>query len=1026
MREGRVRLALLVSGLRWRAGTTVALLAVAVVAVALGAFGPLYLYGADQSILNGTLAGASPGVLGLTMEPVQTPGTTAQLSSAYARVPEPGTGPRWFGTPIATDEAGVDATAHGQEYGAGLIARSGVCAHLVMVEGACPPAAGAVVMSTRSAAELGVVAGQTIRLSFSRSRRTATLRLSGLYRAVAPTDPYWWGVNYFAFGTSASPRTTSLDALFTSNRTLARAAPPGLVSHLFEVPFRPGSLFVDQVPSFQHTLAGYEHSARAVDAVVVSTGLPAYLARAATTQHTSTLIIAVIDLELVLLVACVLYFVAARTAAERAPDVRLAVLRGYPFRSTLGVAMAEPIAVVVAAVPIGLLLAWVVFLASAHAFFGTGAGSMTLLGVGAAVASGVVAAGAVMLGNRRAMAAGDLELSERTSHGSGVLTIVFGTAAVAIAGAAFVELALSGVSNGSGGSTSDPLSALAPGLLALALGLLGTRLLPAALRATHRSGAATAGVPWTLASRRVARQQEFGPQIVILALSAALAVFAISGWAISARNRTVQGEFSVGASTVLTVSVRPGVNFLSAVRAAGGSGDSAMAVVVENASDGTTLAVDASRMAGVMPWPAGLGAGGAQTVAQNLVPRLPPTVLVSGDAVRLTLDSSQSIQPAPQLALDLFDNSYQTPQRVELGDLVPGRSTYERSIAGLCPSTCRLADLDITWSPPATETGSPLIDFSVISLSEHAGGTWVPLDAGLDEAARWTSPSGGARLSSSPHGLEASATLSPYGTPLEIAPADAPAELPAVVTPAVMQFDSGVGTSLSIVGLDGGTVSAKSVGLVPALPRVGSASLVDLGTAERLLIGPFANATTEVWLSKDAPPDMEGRLADRGVTTLSVDSLHARGRATPHGGVELAYTLFLVSAIAAGALALGTTAFAIVVSARVRETEYAAMRSVGISLRSIRRSVQAEQALAVGAGLVLGVGAGVVSAVVALKTIPEFVALGPGPPLQMSLPLPDLLATVGALIAALGLTVLLASSVVGRRSRLNGPGGVGR
>jgi putative ABC transport system permease protein len=1003
-----------------------AMLVVAVVGVGIGAFGPLYLNGADQSILNGTLTGAPPGALGLTLLPAESPGHAAQLSAASARVPQPNTGTKWFGAPIVTDEAGVDTSAHAQEYAAGLVARTGVCAHLVMVAGVCTSSPGAIVMSTRSAALLGVVSGQMLHLNFSQSRRSADLRLLGLYKATAPTDPYWWGVNYFGFGTRAGTK-TALDAVFTSDPTLLRTAPPLLISHMFQVPFTQGSLSADQVPAFRQMLVEYRDLARTRDRVVVSTELPAYLARAATIQHTSTLIIAIVDLELVLLVACVLYFVADRTAAERAPDVRLAVLRGFPPRSTLGVAMAEPLAVVVAAVPIGLLLAWTLLVLSSHALFGTDISSMTLLAVAAAIASGIVAAAAVLFGNRRAMIRGDLDVTEAPLRRSGVLRVVLGTAAVAIAIAAVAELAVSGVANPSGGSTADPLSALAPGLLALAFGLVGARLLQGVLRATHRPRGATAGVAWALASRRVARQVEFGPQIVILALSAGLAVFAISGWAISARNRAVQDGFSVGASRVLTVSVRPGVDFLSAVRAADVSGDSAMAVVVENATDGTTLAVDASRMAKVMSWPARLGAGGAEAAARNLAPRrLAPTVLVSGDAVRVKLDTTQSIQPAPQLAVDLFDNSYQTPQRVELGDVVRGRSTYQASIAGLCPSTCRLADLDITWSPFSSVTESPRIDTVVTSLSTRVRGTWVPVDAGLDKAARWTSPSGAAQLSSSGGELKASASLSPYGTPLEIAPSDAPVELPAVVTPAVAEFNSDVSGSLSIVGLDGGTVNAKSIGLVPALPRVGSASLVDLSTAERLLNGPFVDATTEVWLSEDAPAGIEASLERHGVTTVGTDSLQAREIATQHGGVELAYALFLMAAIAALALALGSTAFAIVVSARMRDTEFAAMRSVGISTRSLRRSVRAEQGLVVGAGLLLGVVAGVVSALVALRTIPEFVALGPGPPLDLSLPVPDLLVTLGTLMAALGLTVVLSSAIVGRRSVVDSLGGEGR
>jgi ABC-type antimicrobial peptide transport system permease subunit len=274
--------------------------------------------------------------------------------------------------------------------------------------------------------------------------------------------------------------------------------------------------------------------------------------------------------------------------------------------------------------------------------------------------------------------------------------------------------------------------------------------------------------------------------------------------------------------------------------------------------------------------------------------------------------------------------------------------------------------------------------------------------------------------------VEATATLNPFGTPVEIAPLDAPGKLPAVVTPTVAQFNSDADNSLSIVGLDGGTLGAEQVGEVPALPRVGAAAMVDLSAAELLLTGPFANETTQVWLSQDASTDIVARLSREGVVVTSSDSVQARANASKHGGVELAYTLFLISAVAAGVLALGITGFAIAVSARRREAEFAAMRSVGISTRSLRRSVQAEQAVVVGTGLMLGVVAGVVSAALALKSLPEFVSIGPGPPLQMNLPLTDLLAASAALVASLGLTVVLASSLVTRLSPVTGLGGGGR
>jgi ABC-type antimicrobial peptide transport system permease subunit len=185
---------------------------------------------------------------------------------------------------------------------------------------------------------------------------------------------------------------------------------------------------------------------------------------------------------------------------------------------------------------------------------------------------------------------------------------------------------------------------------------------------------------------------------------------------------------------------------------------------------------------------------------------------------------------------------------------------------------------------------------------------------------------------------------------------------------------------------------------------------VDLDLAERMMSGPMMNVTTEVWLSANAPATIESSLAARGVSVVSVETAEQSDRALTHSGTSLAYALFLLAAIAAAALAVGATGFAVAVTARRRRTEFAAMRAVGIAASSLRRSIEIEQALALGTGVVLGAAAGMFSAVVALKSVPEFVGLGPGPPLSFGLPVVPLVAILGGLILALALAVRVGAS----------------
>lgn len=998
------------------------MLVMAVAAVAIGTFGPIYLHSADRSVLNSALDHAPSGNLGLTLQPAHRTGSMHQLEAAADKILQPGGGRPWFGQRISTAEVGFTSVAAGQKYYSSLVDRSGVCAHLVMVAGQCSSQAGTVVLSTRSAKELGLRVGQTLHLSLIDSSRTASLKVTGLC-APNPSSPYWWGIDYFGYGTGP-PNKPVIDNAFSTTSTINAIAPRALIDHILQVPFQRTSLAVNSVSAFKSMVEHYKTSALADEGVVVSTQLPHVLAVASANERTPNSIVLVVDIELLLLAAFALYFVASRTAWERMADVQLAVLRGYRPRSTLSVALAEPIVVVLIALPVGLLLAWTVAVTAATGLFGPGVGaSVTLLALGGALVSGVIGILAVALGARRVLRAADVgEAPGASSRRLSTWRLVGDVAVIAIAGAAFVELTVAGVSGVSGETNADPLSAFAPGLLALALGVVAARLLPVLLRSSHRL-TRSRSVAWVIATRRVARRPEFSSEIVLVAMCTALAVFGVSGWAINARNHTVHNSFAVGAKEVLTVSVRPGVRFLPAVRSADRFGHSAMAAVVERATDGTTLAVDTRDMAEVMSWPPGLSATGSTRIAHRLVPRgLSPPVKVTGAALRMTVTARVNARPGPQLSVDLFDEGSQTVDQVELGTLATGTSTYEAPIVGLCPATCRLMDIAISWTPPTiTSTQAGSADLNISSFSELHGGLWEPINAGLQTLRRWANLTGGAHLSTSSKGLTALVELNPDGTPVEVSPHDVSRYLPAVLTTRLEAID---GEPPPVIGLDGGTINAHSVGQVLALPRVGSdAALVDLEMAERFLSGPFTYATTEVWLSSSAPADIVSRLAANGISVLGVDSLEARGRAFDHSGVNLAYNLFLIAGMAAALLGVASASLALAASTRGREAELAAMRAIGIPAGSLRHSIEAEQALALGAGVIFGTGAGLGAAAVALRSIPEFVTLVPGPPLQLGLPVILLATGLATTLVIFSLVVQLGSSALVKRATIEKLGG---
>lgn len=1029
--------------------------AVAVFACGAAAFGPIYLHSGDQLALTRTLDGAPPGNAGLTIGDASFPVAGHHSRSWIERYadhpPEPGTGTRWWASPIMTESAGFrtvpvvpkvpGAEASSATRGAGrlpgtappirldrfpfngtrpysgtLVARSDDCAHLHMVAGMCPEGRDpGVAISTRTDQTLGLALGGTLEVQFGRTTRPVELRIVGIYVAGTATAPYWWGESYFGFDSVGLTDLLGIDAAFTTPAGVRAAAPHKKIYVMAQVAYRKGTLAVGEVGAMRSDVTAFETRSLTVERVRVSTTLLALLSRSGSVEHTEATVVDVADLELVLLGILVLYFVASRTAAEREPDVRLGELRGFRSRSTIGVALAEPVAIVTAAAPVGLIGAWLVAEATAPSIFGGGVGvSVDLLAIGAAIAAGVVGVAAAGLGARRSLVGGLSAAADAPGEIGPSKWYVLGDAGVvALAAAAFFALVVGGDS-GSGAAGSNPLAAFAPGLLAVALGILAARLLPRVLAATHRRSAFSARLPAALAARTVARRREYRTQLVLTALAVALATFAVSGWAIAARNRDQRAELRVGATRVLTVSVRPGVTFLRAVRATDGGSHAAMAVVLEHATDGTTLAVDARQLGSDSVWPADLGLSSA-TAGRRLHPAgLAPPVDVAGVALAAEVDMTGSVQPDPQLTAEVYDVDTQFTSTVALGSLTPGLHRYTAPLGTDCPGGCRLLTLSLTWSSPSPVAGtrSPAITVTVRSLERrNAAGSWEEIHAGLAEAHHWVATGGSARLVSGGNGLVARISFI-SGNPVALAPRDVPAAVPVVVTTTSSSLASGDGGPL-VVGLDGSTLSGRTVGEVPALPGTGGESvLATLGTLEDYLAGSMITDTTEVWLSPTAPASIVSALRAHGVAAVATASTAGAVASLSHNGLTLAYLLYLVAAVAAAVLVMGATAFTLSSGARRRQDEFSALRAVGVQPRALRRTVQIEQAIVLAAGVVVGVVAGTVAAAVALRSVPEFVTRTPGPPLQLGLPAVDLVVTVGAVLVALLVTVALGSSIV--------------
>ncbi len=986
------------AALRWRALASTALVVVATVCVFAAASGPIFVPAADQSIFEERLAAGAPGN-GLTLVPSR-PDGPGSLRRAIAAVPRSPSGAAAFGAPVTTTVAQVRvvSTVDGQPFVADLESRTGMCADLGLAGGSCPRGAGQIALSTRSARALGVRPGQRITVTSSGSP-PARLLVVGTFPTGDGLAPRWWGQDPFGFGTG-TPTQPRLDDLFAGPSTVAEAVSARDLSYLAQLPFDGRALPASRIGTFTTSLSRYSTRVLRFDGVSASSGLDAVVARSTTDQRAMSTIVAVVDAQLVLLALLVLYFVAARTAESRESEVRLAELRGFRRTGRAMVALLEPVLLLALALPLGIAAAWMVAHVAGPRLFGSGVTpSLDVLSVGAAVSAFAGAVVATVLGAGRATGPNPWPL--RASPWS----VAADAVAVTVAAVAFVEVVTGGVSDG---SRTDTLAAFAPGLLALGLGVLGARLLPLAVRSTLPLTRNSRWVASGLATRRVARRQALSRQLVLVCLGVGLAVFAVAGWRVAGANRSSQSAFEVGADRVLTVSPDPGTDLLTAVRRADPGGRTAMAVVVEHASDGTLLAVDAGRLAAVGSWPTGFGGEAPAAVARRLVPATAPPVRLTGGALRVVADLRRSVAPDPELLATLFDDAYQTTSTVDLGPLLAGEHSYTASTMGDCAGSCRLVDLGVTWTPendvPGQTAQVPLV---IDALSTRASdGPWVPVDAGLSSPSRWHAPGGDVDIDRRGSGLSVVATVDADGAGATFGPADVPAALPAVVTEDQTGNEAVDGTVLA-VGLDSSTISVRPVDVVTALPRVGTgASMVDLGLAERLQSGPMLDATQEVWLAPGAPSGIISALEAQGVSVVGVGSAAAQDRTLGDDGMSLAYTAFVLAALLAVLLVIGAAALATVAPGHRRRSEMASLLSSGLDRATLRRWLMGEQALVLGTGTILGVAAGVVAAVVALPSVPEFVGLPPGPGLDYSMPVPWLIATVALVTVGLALTVV--------------------
>ena len=1001
-----IRLAAVLRGMVQRGGTTVMILAVALVATAAAATGPIYYQAARTSILRDSVAttgfagrgyeadetGAVPGLLGQLA-----PAVRSQLGHSLGGL----AGRGLFAAPVYA----VETTIPFPQYRASipLVWRSGVCAEL-RISGRCPAARGQVLLSRRMAALTGWRLGKRLRFA-----GWPDLTVTGLYGTPAQGRAYWFGRGslYFPVGDPRDPSGSSpVDAFFTPRVTLEQASPQQQGTAVVDDLLNQSRLTGSEVPQLASAMTAFSTSpALQQQQVLVTTGIPATLQAVQASWRAVEIPVVLITAQL--LAACLLLLFLSVTDAidARGHEVSLAKLRGRGGWRTIVFGMSEPVLLLALALPVGTLAGWAA----------TAALSRVLLRPGTAVvlpplawaAAGLATAGgllAVVLAARRTLRRPVVEewrRSGRKPAGRGwVADAVLATAAAA----GLLDLAVTGQI---GSARHGALGLLVPGLLGLAIAVIASRLLPLACRSAFSRTGTRGSVGVFLALRHVARRPGGTRTTIVLATAFALSTFAVAAWAVDRDNEHLVAAAEVGAPVVLTVGVPAGRNLQTIVDRADPGGRQAAAVdrytSLSSSNSGlTVLAVEPQRFARVAAWRPGFTARPLAELARDLAPRAPAPVILTGSAMRVMVDVHALSPPGSVLSADVTTGA----SPVILGPLpARGVTTLTAPLVG-CP--CVLQDLDL--GPPRNFLQSPVtgsVTIKAVQVRGPAG--WVSAAAGaLSSAARWRP----GRLDNPPDRLRGSAAGLDWkfaGHPHQVTllvSANRPNPLPAVVSSAMLSHGDRLASG---AGLDGAPVELRVVGaasVVPGAPRAGE--IVDRRYAELAAGENFPDISQEVWLAAGAQASIEPRLKAAGVRVLSVRTAASVAADFARQGPALASVLFLADAAAAALLAAGAAVLGLYLSARRRRYEYAALSASGVATRTLRRAVLTEMALVLGFGVIIGIGSGLLAAVLALRTVPEFLAT-PAAPLTYVPAVAPLVLLLGAAVVLLAAAAVSAS-----------------
>ncbi|NJC72066.1 ABC transporter permease [Planosporangium thailandense] len=891
-----------------------------------------------------------------------------------------------------------------------LAARDDVCAQVVL-RGGCPTGTDDALVSTQTAADLGVGVGDRVRFTTPARDTPLVLRVSGLYQPRDPAAPYWGAGGLLATATRPAasaaadrPRGTP-DAVFVTWDGL-RASRVADARYAVDHIATPAGL--NALTAADIGRAVDDGAARLkADGYQLDTDLPRLVDRVLTDQRTIQLGVPLGAGQLVLFGWYALFLAVTAEATARRADIGLLKLRGLPRRRIWSLAGLQSALPVLAGLLPGVLLGYLLARALAGGVADPGQRRLAVaLAAGAAAVAVLGGLLAALMAERRTVRADVAELLRRTPRRPkpGRRRIL----RAEMVDLALAALALAAVYQVHSAGQGSGLVVLAPGLVAFAAGLLAARLLPPVAARVARAGLRGGRLRAALTGTYLARRPGLGRLFALVAIASTLAGYAALAWGTSAAARHQRAVLEVGADRVLTVAPVATGRLLSAVRQADPSGRYAMAAVqTATSAVPAVLAVDSTRLAAVAAWSPGYGSV-PDRLATLLHPPAPAPVPVVADRLRFTV-TVNALGPGSTYLTAILSGPDGRRVLAGYGPLAVGRHDYETAGTPCAtPPGCRLDGFALTGA--AAVAGRPLdapapgLDLVLHSLS----------GAGLADRDRWrpsTDPvSVGPVLHSDPSGLHV--TL-PAGDSFtdgvrrdgQILLVDAPTPVPVVL--AGQLRDAGL-VGEPAVGLFASTaVPVRVAAQVPVLPRLGRAgALVDLDYADRLVDDGNGPRVSQVWLAAGTPAAVVDRLRAAGLRVLEDETVGGRAARYAGSGPVAALRFQLLGAVLAVILAGAGVVLVAAVERDPRAEELTALRHQGLPARAARASAFDGYAWLTGAALLAGLLVAPVDRLVTGAVLPLFSDD------WRVLPPPPLLGP-GALLVAVGCAVVLIGAAAG-------------